>query len=189
MAQLRPLVSGQPLYERLLADDRPPFEVDLPLATLCKEILRTDFACLVPLGPTTLFLREPLLYPSGAPPSTRPLQTTDWTPDLICVPLEPNTLQRARWAVPLWSEHGLIGALLLGNKEDSGLNVKEDMEVARAVGERLIDALATSELSQRLVRSNVTGWRNSKYSTSERGVCFDEVLLSCKPRSLNQQRT
>jgi len=44
----------------------------------------------------------------------------------------------AVWAVPLWSERGLIGALLLGEKRDGGLYTQEEIEIARATGERCV---------------------------------------------------
>jgi signal transduction histidine kinase len=55
------------------------------------------------------------------------------------------------WAVPLWSARGLIGVLLLGDKADGGLYAQEEIEIARAAGERLIDALASAELARRLL--------------------------------------
>ena len=42
--------------------------------------------------------------------------------------------------MPLWSERGLIGMLLLGPKRDGGLYTQEEIEIARASGERLSPA-------------------------------------------------
>ena len=55
------------------------------------------------------------------------------------------------WAVPLWSERGLIGVLLLGEKKDGGLYAQEEIEIARASGERLIDTQAGAEMARRLM--------------------------------------
>jgi signal transduction histidine kinase len=55
------------------------------------------------------------------------------------------------WAVPLWSERGLIGVLLLGEKQDGGLYAQEEIEIARASGERLIDTQAGAEMARRLM--------------------------------------
>ena len=55
------------------------------------------------------------------------------------------------WAIPLWSERGLIGILLLGEKRDGGLYSQEEIEIARAGGERLIDIQATAEMARRLM--------------------------------------
>ena len=51
----------------------------------------------------------------------------------------------------LWSERGLIGVLLLGEKRDGGLYTQEEIEVARASGERLIDTQASAAMAQRLM--------------------------------------
>jgi len=53
------------------------------------------------------------------------------------------------WAIPLWSERGLIGILLLGEKVNGGLYTQEEIEIARASGERLIDTRASAELGHR----------------------------------------
>jgi signal transduction histidine kinase len=69
----------------------------------------------------------------------------------MCVGLDPAEYGGATWAVPLWSERGLIGALLLGEKRDGGLYTQEEIEIARATGERLIDTQASNELARRLM--------------------------------------
>jgi signal transduction histidine kinase len=55
------------------------------------------------------------------------------------------------WAVPLWSARGIIGVLLLGEKNDGGLYTQEEIEIGRASGERLIDARASAEMAARLM--------------------------------------
>ena len=57
----------------------------------------------------------------------------------------------AAWAVPLWGERSLIGLLLLGDRRDGSLYAQEEIEIARAAGERLIDARAAGELARRLL--------------------------------------
>ena len=51
----------------------------------------------------------------------------------------------------MWSERGLIGVLLLGEKRDEGLYTQEEIEIARASGERLIDTKASAEMARRLM--------------------------------------
>jgi signal transduction histidine kinase len=65
--------------------------------------------------------------------------------------LDPARYGGARWAVPLWSERGLIGLLLLGEKRDGSLYTQEEIEIARASGERLIDTQASAEMARRLM--------------------------------------
>jgi signal transduction histidine kinase len=69
----------------------------------------------------------------------------------MCLPLDPARDGGLTWAVSLWSERGLIGVLLLGAKRDGGLYTQEEIEIARASGERLIDTLATAQVSGRLM--------------------------------------
>src|SRR5439155_25530159 len=69
----------------------------------------------------------------------------------MCIALEPARYGDATWAVPLWSERGLIGVLLLGEKRNGGLYTQEEIEIARASGERLIDTQASAEMARRLM--------------------------------------
>ncbi|HEY52524.1 MAG TPA: hypothetical protein G4N94_03615, partial [Caldilineae bacterium] len=83
----------------------------------------------------------------------------------------------ATWAIPLWSERGLIGMLLLGPKKDGGLFMREEIEIARATGERLIDTSASIALSQRLMalqRERMVATQLLDQRT--RRVLHDEVL-------------
>jgi signal transduction histidine kinase len=56
-----------------------------------------------------------------------------------------------RWAVPLHGAHGLIGALLLGEKRDGALFTQEEIEIAQASAEQIVDTLAGEEISRRLL--------------------------------------
>ena len=69
----------------------------------------------------------------------------------LCLPIEPAQYAGAAWMVPLWSERGLIGLLLLGEKRDGSLYTQEEIEIARAASERLMDARAARELARRLL--------------------------------------
>ncbi|HKD74629.1 MAG TPA: ATP-binding protein [Ktedonobacterales bacterium] len=55
------------------------------------------------------------------------------------------------WAVPLWSGHGLIGMVLLGPKRNGQLYTQEEIALARATGERIVDTQASAELARRLM--------------------------------------
>ena len=155
IAHLRPFVASQRLYEHLL---RPTtaVEVDVvtPFRALCADLLGARVAYLVALGPLGPLAGPPLAYPSGPAPSAPDLSSLVGQlgrSQRMCVPVDPGRFGGARWAVPLWSERGLIGALLLGEKRDGGLYVQEEIEIARAVGERLIDNQASAEMSRRLL--------------------------------------
>jgi signal transduction histidine kinase len=149
MARLRPFVTGQRLYDRLLTPTAPPaVDVELPFRALCADILDARRAYLMALGPLASLVGPPLRYGGGdAPPAPPPSDA----PGAMCVPVDPATYAGATWAVPLWSERGPIGVLLLGEKRDGGLYTQEEMEIARAVGERLIDTQASAQLARRLM--------------------------------------
>lgn len=182
MEQLRPFVASQRLYERML-HVAAPSELDIaaPLQVLAGDVLGARVAYLVALGPLA-----PLVGPAigaGAVADAPPAPLIDElagrlaTPAEMCVALDAARYGGAVWAVPLWSERGLIGVLLLGDKRDGGLYTQEEIEIARATGERLIDTCASAELArrlsalqrQRLAESQVLDRRT-------RRVLHDEVL-------------
>jgi signal transduction histidine kinase len=79
--------------------------------------------------------------------------------------------------VPLWSERGLIGALLLGDKRDGGLYTQEEIEIARATGERLIDTRASAEMARRLMTLQRQRLAESQVvDRRTRRVLHDDVL-------------
>ncbi|MCP4518562.1 MAG: hypothetical protein GY824_25460, partial [Delftia sp.] len=133
-----------------------PSELDAarPFRALCDDVLGARLAYLVAVGPLAPLAGPPLAYPQTRPPSLPPLtevMAQFRSPQTMCAPLEPSRYGGATWAVPLWSERGLIGVLLLGAKRDGGLYTQEEIEIARASGERLIDTQATGQVSRRLL--------------------------------------
>jgi signal transduction histidine kinase len=162
---LRPFVASQRLYERLLTSSAPPdidrineMDANAPFRALCDDVLGTRVAYLVALGPLAPLVGAPLAYPGDDTSETRSLalrlpknlvSLLD-SSQAMCVPLDPP-MGGTRWAVPLWSERGLIGVLLLGEKRDRGLYTQEEIEIARASGERLIDTQASAEMARRLM--------------------------------------
>lgn len=162
MAQLRPFVTSQHLYEHLLThslapDDAaapPEINAAAPFQALCEKVLGAQVAYLHALGPLAPLVGPALTYPPGT--ASPPLALSELTsqfhsPRAICAELDAAQYGGAVWAVPLWSERGLIGVLLLGEKRDGGLYTQEEIEVARASGERLIDTQASAAMAQRLM--------------------------------------
>jgi two-component sensor histidine kinase len=119
---------------------------------------------------------------SGLPsPVSRPaspvLSPQSFAPDMLCIPLDPAAHDGAAWAVPLWSERGLIGVLLLGPKRDGGLYTQEEIELARAAGERLIDTAASAEMARRLMALQRQRLAESQViDRRTRRVLHDDVL-------------
>jgi len=199
--QLRPFLGSQHLYERLLnmpthtvatqsagrvgepgGQGLPPPELDIaaPFQTLCTEVLGVRLAFLVALGPLSPLVGPPLAYPattSTAMPWLAELTAGLRTPQLTCLPLDPAQTNGLLWAVPLWSERGLIGLFLLGAKRDNGLYTQEDIEIARASGERLIDTRASAEIARSLMtlqRQRLT--ESQLLDRRTRRVLHDDIL-------------
>lgn len=153
--RLRPFVTSQRLSDRLL---RPADALDVggdaAFRALCDDVLGARVAFLAALGPLASLAGPGLACPKGVslPPSelgslAGPLARSHE----MCLRVDPARFGGATWAVPLWSDCGPIGVLLLGDKRDGGLYVQEEIEVARAVGERLIDTQVSAELGRRLM--------------------------------------
>lgn len=153
MDRLRPFVASERLYERLLKLASPP-DVDAltPFRALCDDVLGARCAYLSALGPLAPLAGAPLVHPpGGVPPALTGLVAQLRSPDLLGLAVDPTHYGGAVWAVPLWSERGLIGVLLLGDKRDGGIYTQEEIEIARATGERLIDTQASTEIARRLM--------------------------------------
>jgi len=142
---LRPFVTSQHLYDQLLNTTPADVDVATPFRALCRDVLNTRAAFLSAVGPLA-----PLVPLLAYPDQTKSTVTIDLTqfksPQTMCVQSDAS-----HWAVPLWSERGLIGVLTLGEKIDGGMYAQEEIEIARASGERLIDTCASAELARRLM--------------------------------------
>jgi signal transduction histidine kinase len=155
--RLRPFVTSEGLYDRLLTETpaaSPTLDAEPPFQALCEDILGAQTAYLSALGPLAPLVGPPLVYPTTV--EVRQLAIADLrrqfdTPHKLYVPLDATQWLGFRWATPLWSERGLIGVLLLGDKREGGLYTQEEIEIARASGERLIDTLASAEMARRLM--------------------------------------
>jgi signal transduction histidine kinase len=74
-----------------------------------------------------------------------------FSPHSLCLPLDDPETGEPAWVVPLWNDHGCCGFLLLGEKSGGSVYTQEEIEIARAVGERLVDAQAGEEAARRLL--------------------------------------
>lgn len=182
MEHLRPFVASQRLYERMLRPAAPgELEIAQPLRVLCDDVLDARVAYLAALGPLAPLVGG--LVASGqaeAPPDEADVTALVGqlaSPQTMCVALEPARYGGAVWAIPLWSERGLIGALLLGDKRDGGLYTQEEIEIARATGERLIDTRASAEMARRLMALQRQRLAESQVlDRRTRRVLHDDVL-------------
>ncbi|HEY0075160.1 MAG TPA: ATP-binding protein [Abditibacteriaceae bacterium] len=182
VAQLRPFVASQGLYEQLLDNDgelEKPNDDNAPFRALCADILGVEAAYLVAVGSLAPLVGMPLVYPAGRRVGAPPLDEIlpQLSPQTMCIALDPAQTGGIVWAVPLWSERGLIGVFLLGEKHDGGLYTQEEIEIARASGERLIDTQASAALAQRLMslqRERLA--QNMMLDRRARRVLHDDVL-------------
>lgn len=154
---LRPFVASQHLYDRLLHPTLPNVDITSSFSALCAEVLGTRVAHLHALGPLVSLVGD-LHYPvstnnSDSIPQHMLADLTQQlhSPQTMCIPLQPERYSGAVWAIPLWSERGLIGVLLVGEKHDRGLYTQEEIEIARTTAERLIDTQGSAEMARRLM--------------------------------------
>ncbi len=179
---LHPFVASARLYEHLLSGDASqPLDVDMAAAlqALCSDVLGARTAYLVPLGPLAPLVGPAAGYPEppSLPPALHSLTVQFDAPRTLCLPVDPAIYGGATWAVPLRSGRVLVGVLLLGDKADGSLYAEEEIEIARASSERLLDTRASAEMArrlmalqrQRLAESSVLDWR-------PRRILHDDVL-------------
>lgn len=183
MQQLRPLVVSQRLYDQLLRSSptlSADVDVETPFNGLCEDVLEARVAYLAALGPLSPFTGPPLSYPKRSEvvfPSLMEIKERFKTPDVIWLALDPNQYGDANIAVPLWSELGLIGVLFLGAKHDGGLYTQEEIEIARTIGERLIDVWASAEMASRLMMLQRQRLAESQVIDQQtRRILHDEIL-------------
>jgi signal transduction histidine kinase len=128
--------------------EAPPFQA------LCANLLETRRAGLFPYGPLALLAGAPSFYPPASPfspPDLDQLAARLLAARAIGLSLEPAGTGDLVFAVPLWREAGLSGVILLGAKLSGAPYTQEEIEIAQATGERLIDAQASAEMARRLV--------------------------------------
>jgi len=180
---LRPFVTSQRLYDHLLQQNEAIFEgAELAASfwALCADLLEAPQAYLIPLGASAALAGPPLVYPPQSdlePPNIGNLLSQFNSAQTALIPLPKGQTYGSLWAVPLWSERGLVGVLVLGEKRDARLYTQEEIEIARATGERLVDTLTSAGLARRLValqRQRLAEVRVLDGQT--RRVMHDEVL-------------
>lgn len=141
--ELRPFLQTEPTGAWDERAGRAAFD------SLCAQVLNARVAYLCPQIP----FASPMAFPAGAVPPCEAAaalreSTSNHAPALS---LAPGLFGGALWAIPLNDERGGLGMLLLGEREDGSLYTREEMEIARAAGERIVQAQASSELTRRLV--------------------------------------
>lgn len=180
IAHLRPFVASHRLVEQLIAQSDPQ-EVDFitPFYALCADVLDARVAYLAALGPMAPLVGPPISYPASAQPLPSLASISERLKQAKneMLSLDANEFGAAIWAIPLWSERGLSGVLLLGEKSDQGLYTQEEIEIARVISERLIDTHASAEMSRRLMEIQRQRLAQSQIIDQKtRRVLHDDIL-------------
>jgi signal transduction histidine kinase len=160
LKSLHPFITSQHLYDQLILQNPDSFDLEISDAfhALCSEVLGVKQAFLVPVGIFGPLVGSPISFPGNlGQDEYMALQLEvqhSISPNIGFAPLLlPDTTYFGRnaLAISLWSERGLIGALVLGEKLNSSLFTQEEVEIARTAGERLIDSKASNVLANRLM--------------------------------------
>ena len=81
------------------------------------------------------------------------------------------------WVLPIFDERGLVAALYLGPREDGGAFTEEDMDLAQACGQRILDTLGDHEAMQAvagLLRRRTVDVK--LLGAQQRRILHDEIL-------------
>jgi len=81
------------------------------------------------------------------------------------------------WVLPIYDERGLVATLYLGPREDEGSFTDEDMNLAHACGQRILDTLGDHEAMQAvagLLRRRIVDVK--LLGAQQRRVLHDEIL-------------
>lgn len=147
--RLRPFVSSQGLMHQLITPEGSSESYAKELFHItCRDMLGTKQAYLIPMGILAPLIGSPMTYPETGQHDNLHLPL-DQISDSSVIPLDGD--KGFHWAIPLWAERGLIGVLLLGEKQDGGLYALEEIEIARASAERIVDMLAGEQMARRLM--------------------------------------
>jgi two-component sensor histidine kinase len=81
------------------------------------------------------------------------------------------------WVLPMYDERGLVATLYLGPRQDGGAFTDEDMDLAHACGQRILDTLGDHEAMQAvagLLRHRIVDVK--LLGAQQRRVLHDEIL-------------
>jgi hypothetical protein len=155
--QLHALVGSEKTYEKIFlapqgnlegADFQTSFEA------ICDQVLQSTQCVLVPVGVLANFLPEKISYPQHVNPPAKFLSAIEAglpPKNLEPQPLIPAEFSGFLWAIPLQSSRGLEGWLFIGSRKSGGFYTLEEIKIASAACERLMDSQTAAEVARRLV--------------------------------------
>lgn len=103
------------------------------------------------------------------------MNSKPWTATRVRLPLQGRPM--VCWVLPIYNELGLVAALYLGPRQDGGVFTDEDMELAHACGQRILDTLRDHESMQAvagLLRRRIVDVK--LLGAQHRRVLHDEIL-------------
>jgi signal transduction histidine kinase len=157
IANLRPFAASQGIIDSLMQADAlpaPGAEMEAPFQALCANLLETRRAGLFPYGALALLAGPPVFYPPTSPfspPELGQIAARLGSASPVGLELPPGEANGLVFAVPLMHAAELSGVILLGEKQSGSPYTQEEIEIAQATGERLIDARASAEMARRLI--------------------------------------
>jgi len=179
MSELYPFVRNQNIYDNLLQEDNIKDNNDSFFA-MCKNILETSKACLIPLGFFAPLINRNFYYPNENPEIDIDINSiihNDTLHDTLCFMLNKNDSNNYILYVPLWNEKGLTGILFIGKKIDNGLYSQEEIQIARSISERIIDTYASTQMAKILVETQRKRMTETKLiDTQTRRILHDDIL-------------
>ncbi|MCJ7823235.1 MAG: hypothetical protein MUQ26_09210, partial [Armatimonadetes bacterium] len=191
--ELRLLVSSEHAFDALLSPHRSKTPgARQPFVALCRDVLGAQCAYLLPSRVLSSLVGGPLSYPPGRPVDCDidELFARLGASESMIVAVDPDRLGGAACAVPLWTPRGRAGVLLLGAKSDGGLYSQEEIEIAGAAGERLLDTLAVRSLAQRLLSLQRDRFIQTQVlDTQSRRALHDDILPSLHAAMLSLPAT
>ncbi len=183
MRRLQPFVVSTHLAEEIITpaaaagDAATAQDAAATFAALCREVLHTDYAALAASGALAVLVDSPLVYPAHAPPPGVLPPLSAASDDMLAVASDAPGLSQVAWALPIQGPQGPVGVMLLGRRRGDDLYAEEEIAIARATGERLLDLLAAAALARRLLDLTREQWAEGQVADRQtRRVLHDEVL-------------
>jgi signal transduction histidine kinase len=174
MRQLRPFVSNQHFVSHFRGEARDVAQRSAALLqAICVEILASDRAQIIPTGALGEVIGERCVYPPENAAVLEPPAALNTTP----IAIAPEKHDGHGWAIPLWSERGLVGCLLIGGKLGGGIYTQEEIEIAQAGGERILDMLMAEKMARALIELQRKRFAQTRViDLRARRTLHDEVL-------------
>jgi two-component sensor histidine kinase len=183
MDVLRPFIGSEGVFEQALLEKEKGSTnlLDL-LAVLCNSLAPTDYACIIPVDELAALLSTSIIYPAHhpLPDITSAIATARHAleEDKRSIAFrESETLAVNGWIIPLKQGTTIRGVLMLGNPRRDVIYTEEEIEIASAVGLRVLDTLVSRAIATQLLQAQRQQIVASQYADHQsRRIIHDEIL-------------